>query len=59
MLRIEDLVIKTIIAGELPIASACKMFMPHPGNCFGELMWKYNDIIDYVCMSEAVILTVI
>jgi len=39
MMRIEDVVIKTIIAGELPIASACKMFMPYPGNCFGKLMW--------------------
>lgn len=36
MMRIEDVVIKTIIAGELHIASACKMFMPSPGNCFGK-----------------------
>lgn len=37
MMRIEDVVVKTIIAGELHIASACKMFMPSPGNCFGKL----------------------
>ena len=36
MMRIEDVVVKTIIAGELHIASACKMFMPSPGNCFGK-----------------------
>lgn len=36
MMRIEDVVIKTILAGELHIASACKMFMPYPGNCFGK-----------------------
>jgi len=34
MMRIEDVVIKTILAGELHIASACKMFMPYSGNCF-------------------------
>ncbi|XP_058965337.2 tubulin polyglutamylase TTLL5 isoform X1 [Pocillopora verrucosa] len=34
MMRIEDVVVKTIIAGELHIASACKMFMPYAGNCF-------------------------
>lgn len=36
MMRIEDVVVKTIIAGELHIASACKMFMPYAGNCFGK-----------------------
>ena len=35
MMRIEDVIIKTIIAAELPIATACKMFMPFKGNCFG------------------------
>lgn len=37
MAKIEDLVIKTVIAGELPIATACKMFVPFPGNCFGKI----------------------
>ena len=36
MLRIEDAIIKTLISVETPIATACKMFMPHRGNCFGE-----------------------
>eukprot|EP00912_Choanoflagellata_sp_UC4_P001662 UC4_evm1s1057 len=34
MARMEDIVIKTIIAGELPIGTACKMFMPFQDNCF-------------------------
>lgn len=37
MMKIEDVIIKTIISVELPIATACKMFMPHRGNCFGKL----------------------
>ena len=36
MMRIEDVVIKTIISAELQVATACKMFMPHRGNCFGK-----------------------
>ena len=36
MMRIEDVVVKTVLAGELHIASACKMFMPFAGNCFGK-----------------------
>ena len=35
MMRIEDVIIKTLISAELPIATACKMFMPFRGNCFG------------------------
>ena len=38
MMKIEDVIIKTIISVELPIATACKMFMPHRGNCFGKLI---------------------
>lgn len=40
MMRIEDVVVKTIIAGELHIASACKMFMPYAGNCFGKKLLR-------------------
>ena len=36
MMRVEDVIIKTLISAELPIATACKMFMPYRGNCFGE-----------------------
>ena len=43
--KIEDLVVKTIIAGELPIATACKMFMPFSGNCFGKNIKKAFDEI--------------
>jgi len=35
MMSIEDVIIKTMISVELPIATACKMFMPYRGNCFG------------------------
>ena len=35
MMRMEDVIIKTLISAELPIATACKMFMPFRGNCFG------------------------
>ncbi|EDV23631.1 uncharacterized protein TRIADDRAFT_27246, partial [Trichoplax adhaerens] len=34
MIRIEDVIIKTIISAELPIATACKSFLPHRRNCF-------------------------
>ena len=37
MSRVEDVVIKTIISGELPIAGACKAFMNQKTNCFGKL----------------------
>ena len=36
MARIEAVIIKSIIAAELPIATACKMFVPHKENCIGE-----------------------
>ncbi|XP_040267763.1 tubulin polyglutamylase TTLL5 isoform X2 [Bufo bufo] len=34
MSQVEDLIIKTVISGELPIATACKSFQVHRGNCF-------------------------
>lgn len=34
MSRIEDLVIKTILAGEMHIDSACRTHMPHNNTCF-------------------------
>lgn len=33
--RVEDVIIKTVISGELPIAGACKAFMSQRTNCFG------------------------
>ncbi|XP_077863865.1 tubulin polyglutamylase TTLL5-like [Saccoglossus kowalevskii] len=42
--KMEDLVIKTILAGELPIATACKMFMPNRGNCFE--LYGFDILVD-------------
>ena len=33
-MRVEDLIIKTIISAEIPVANACRMFLPHRENCF-------------------------
>ncbi|XP_063428995.1 tubulin polyglutamylase TTLL5-like isoform X7 [Mytilus trossulus] len=44
MMKIEDVIIKTIISVELPIATACKMFMPHRGNCFE--LYGFDLLID-------------
>lgn len=37
MMKIEGVIIKSILAAELPIATACKMFVPHKENCIGTL----------------------
>ena len=50
MMRIEDVVIKTILAGELHIASACKMFMPYSGNCFGKQTLLKQSSLLYIVM---------
>ena len=42
MTKIEDLVVKTILSAELAIATACKMFMPYRGNCFGIELFIYS-----------------
>ncbi|XP_068110604.1 tubulin polyglutamylase TTLL5 isoform X2 [Hyperolius riggenbachi] len=44
MSQVEDLIIKTIIAGELPIATACKSFLPHRSNCFE--LYGFDVLID-------------
>ncbi|KAL5009107.1 hypothetical protein ScPMuIL_014688 [Solemya velum] len=44
MMRIEDVIIKTIVSVELPIATACKMFMPHRGNCFE--LYGFDILVD-------------
>ena len=41
MARIEDVIIKTIISGELTIAIASKMFVPFPDNCFGMISFLF------------------
>jgi hypothetical protein len=40
MMRIEDVVVKTILCSEEQIASSCKLVMPHRGTCFGELLYS-------------------
>lgn len=35
MRQVEDLIIKAILSAEQQIATACKMFVPHKTNCFG------------------------
>ncbi|XP_018430925.1 PREDICTED: tubulin polyglutamylase TTLL5, partial [Nanorana parkeri] len=44
MSQVEDLIIKTIISGELPIAAACKSFLPNRGNCFE--LYGFDVLID-------------
>ncbi|XP_066915468.1 tubulin polyglutamylase TTLL5-like [Clytia hemisphaerica] len=44
MARIEDVIIKTILAGELTIAIACKMFVPFPENCFE--LYGFDILVD-------------
>ena len=36
MLKVEDVIIKALIAGESHISSACDVFLTHRRNCFGE-----------------------
>ncbi|KAM3918235.1 tubulin polyglutamylase TTLL5 [Leptodactylus fuscus] len=44
MSQVEDLIIKTVISGELPIATACKSFQAHRGNCFE--LYGFDVLID-------------
>ncbi|KAM4662158.1 tubulin polyglutamylase TTLL5 isoform 2-T2 [Discoglossus pictus] len=44
MSQIEDLIIKTVIAGELPIATSCKSLLAHRGNCFE--LYGFDVLID-------------
>ena len=36
-MKVEDVIIKALIAGESHISSACDVFQTHRRNCFGEL----------------------
>jgi tubulin polyglutamylase TTLL5 len=42
--RIEDLIVKTIIAGELPVGVASRAFIPHATNCFE--LFGFDVLID-------------
>eukprot|EP00079_Xenopus_tropicalis_P028542 XP_012823512.1 PREDICTED: tubulin polyglutamylase TTLL5 isoform X1 [Xenopus tropicalis] len=44
MSQVEDLIIKTIVSAELPIASACKSLITHRGNCFE--LYGFDVLID-------------
>ncbi|KAI0229728.1 Tubulin polyglutamylase TTLL5 [Lamellibrachia satsuma] len=44
MMRVEDVIIKTMLSAELSIATACKMFMPHRGNCFE--LYGFDILVD-------------
>ena len=36
MMRIEDVIVKTILCAEPLISDACRIFQSHRGNCFGK-----------------------
>lgn len=38
MMNIEEVLIKTMLSVESPMASAARMFMPFRGNCFGNFL---------------------
>nr|XP_018671635.1 tubulin polyglutamylase TTLL5 isoform X1 [Ciona intestinalis] len=44
MMRIEAVIIKSILAAELPIATACRMFVPHRENCIE--LYGFDILID-------------
>lgn len=44
IMKVEDVVIKAIIAGESHISSACDVFQTYKGNCFGQCSWSCCDI---------------
>ncbi|XP_077966117.1 tubulin polyglutamylase TTLL5-like isoform X3 [Styela clava] len=44
MMRIEAVIIKAIIAAELPIATACKMFVPNRENCME--LYGFDILVD-------------
>ncbi|XP_058465024.1 tubulin polyglutamylase TTLL5 [Malaya genurostris] len=44
MLNIEDLIIKAIFSCTQPIVAACRMFVPHVGNCFE--LYGFDILID-------------
>ncbi|XP_062433499.1 tubulin polyglutamylase TTLL5 isoform X2 [Rhea pennata] len=44
MANVEDLIIKTVLSAELVIATACKTFLSHRGNCFE--LYGFDVLID-------------
>jgi len=44
MMRVEDVVIKTLLCGVLHISTACRMYQHHRGNCFE--LYGFDILID-------------
>ncbi len=44
MMRIEELIVKTLLSGEMAIASASNMFQPYRGNCFE--LYGFDVLVD-------------
>ncbi|NWH62515.1 TTLL5 polyglutamylase, partial [Geococcyx californianus] len=44
MANVEDLIIKTVLSAELTIATACKTYLSHRGNCFE--LYGFDVLID-------------
>ena len=56
MSRVEDVVIKTVISGELPIAGACKAFMNQKTNCFGKyILNSWLHYINTTCIIQCIV----
>ena len=41
MMNIEEIIIKTMLSVESPLASAARMFVPYRGNCFGKFIFLF------------------
>jgi tubulin polyglutamylase TTLL5 len=39
MQRIEEVIVKAVFSSAPPIVAACKLFVPHPHNCFGAFLF--------------------
>ena len=40
MQRIEEVIVKAVFSSAPPIVAACKLFVPHPHNCFGVIFYS-------------------
>lgn len=44
MAKIEDVITKTLISAQPIVASAVHAYVPHDGNCFGNLATHFNNL---------------
>lgn len=42
MMRIEDVIIKSILAAEPQISAACSIAQPYSRNCFGMITYAFS-----------------